>query len=192
MILTISGSILSGIGIELIVLANHGVDSLSTLILGIMKHSNWEFGTWSQILSIIYLIISLSVNSKTLGIGSLLNALLIGQTVKWIDPVFRKSISLNSYFTMAFGFLIMAFGTSMYLKGNLGSGPMEAMMYAVSQVLRMDMAMSRIILDAFNVLLGIFLGATFGIGSVLAIFGLGPMIKIFNGLWNKKNLFCKD
>ena len=92
---------------------------------------------------------------------------------------------------MILGFVVMAFGTSMYLKGNLGSGPMEAMMYSLSQVLRMDMAISRIILDAFNVMVGVILGATFGIGSVLAILGLGPMIKMFNVLLNKKFYFVK-
>ena len=50
-ILVFLGTVLMGIGIEIIVVADQGFDSVSTLILGLMNHSTIPFGRWSQLIS---------------------------------------------------------------------------------------------------------------------------------------------
>ncbi|SYW03803.1 conserved membrane protein of unknown function [Oenococcus oeni] len=183
---SVIGSIFCGLGIEFVVVTKLGADSLSTLILGIKDHFDIGFGTLSQLLSLLYLLIAVFFVRKKLGIGSIINALTIGQTIKFITPFLRNQVFIGTagIIVMFAGFSIMAFGTAIYLQSELGSGPMEAMMFSLSKMTGLNITYSRILLDGYNVTLGIFLGASFGIGSIVAVLCLGPMIKIVNVLLN--------
>lgn len=60
--LVFTGTILMGVGIEIIVIANQGFDSVSTLILGLMNYSPLPFGRWSQLISLVFYSLPFSTN----------------------------------------------------------------------------------------------------------------------------------
>lgn len=62
--LVIFGTILMGLGIEIIVVANQGFDSVSTLILGLMNYSTISFGRWSQVISLMFLLITFFIIAR--------------------------------------------------------------------------------------------------------------------------------
>lgn len=68
--LVIVGTILMGLGIEMIVIANQGFDSVSTLILGLMNYSTLPFGRWSQLISLGFLLITFFTNGVCWGLAA--------------------------------------------------------------------------------------------------------------------------
>lgn len=169
-----------GIGIETIVLGNMGADSISTLILGIINYSSLPFNVWSQLLSFIFLAITFLYDRRLLGIGSILNAFFIGETIRLVSPFMEElNIVRDNLFASLAGFILMAFGTTVYLRQNLGSGPIEGMMLCVCQLLKLPIRYGRTLLDFLLVLLGFLLGGRIGVGTIFAIFLLGPMIDLF-------------
>lgn len=79
-----------GIGIEIIVSANRGFDSVSTLILGLMNYSTISFGRWSQLLSLLFLLLTFLYKRRMLGIGSIINTLLVGETINRTSSVIQS------------------------------------------------------------------------------------------------------
>lgn len=180
LLLVIVGTILMGIGIEVIVVADQGFDSVSTLILGLMNHSGLPFGRWSQLISVLFLLITFLYKRNMLGIGSIINTFLVGETINQTAPVLQALDSLaNNRFSSLAGFCVMALGTAIYLSGELGSGPLEGMMFCVCDFLRLSVQKGRILLDFIIVVSGVLLGSSFGLGTLFAIFLLGPMIQFF-------------
>lgn len=186
--LVIVGTILMGIGIELIVVADQGFDSVSTLILGLMDHSALPFGRWSQLISVLFLLITLIYKRSMLGIGSIINTFLVGETISRTAPVIQAVDSLgNNPLICLAGFCTMALGTSIYLTGGLGSGPLEGMMFCVCDLLHLSLRKGRILLDFMIVVIGVLLGSSFGLGTLFAIFLLGPMIQFFLAVSRREN-----
>lgn len=186
------GTMLMGIGIQVIVTAGQGMDSVSTLISGLMQHTTIPFGRWSQIISLIFLGISFLYNRKMLGIGSVINTLLVGETIRWVQPAIENSEWLQGQLIVSFfGFLIMTFGTALYLAADLGSGPLEGMMFCVCSLLKVPLQKGRVLLDFLIVLAGVLLGSFVGWGTLFAIFLLGPTIQLFLNLGTKFSLKMK-
>ncbi|MBP1046286.1 YitT family protein [Enterococcus sp. BWM-S5] len=174
------GTVLMGIGIQLIVSANQGFDSVSTLILGLINYTPIPFSRWSQLLSLLFLLITFLYNKNLLGIGSLINALAVGEAIRFSEPFFSKITIIHDNLLFSFlGFVLMALGTAIYLSGNLGSGPLEGMMLSVCGILHLSLKTGRIILDFSIVAVGVLLGSRVGLGTLFAVFLLGPMIELF-------------
>lgn len=172
------GTVLMGIGIEIIVVADQGFDSVSTLILGLMNHSTIPFGRWSQLISIGFLLVTFFYKRSMLGVGSIINTLLVGETINRIAPTVQSiDVLQNNILTSLLGFFIMASGTALYLSGELGSGPLEGMMFCICDLLHLSLQKGRVLLDFIIVISGVLLGGSFGLGTAFAIFLLGPMIQ---------------
>lgn len=186
LLVVIIGTIIMGIGIEIIVLANQGFDSVSTLILGLMNFSPIPFGRWSQLISLFFLLITFLYKRSMLGIGSIINTLLVGETISrtasWLQTV---SFLQENVFASLAGFMVMALGTALYLSGGLGSGPLEGMMFCVCDKLDVSLQKGRILLDFLIVTCGFLLGSSLGIGTLFAIFLLGPMIQFIFSIIQK-------
>lgn len=186
LLVVIIGTIIMGIGIEIIVLANQGFDSVSTLILGLMNFSPIPFGRWSQLISLFFLLITFLYKRSMLGIGSIINTLLVGETISrtasWLQTV---SFLQENVFASLAGFMVMALGTALYLSGGLGSGPLEGMIFCVCDKLDVSLQKSRILLDFLIVACGFLLGSSLGIGTLFAIFLLGPMIQFIFSIIQK-------
>lgn len=177
-ILVFLGTVLMGIGIEIIVVADQGFDSVSTLILGLMNHSTIPFGRWSQLISIVFLLVTFFYKRSMLGVGSIINTLLVGETINRIAPTIQSiDVLQNNILASLLGFFIMALGTALYLSGELGSGPLEGMMFCICDLLHISLQKGRVLLDFIIVISGVLLGGSFGLGTAFAIFLLGPMIQ---------------
>lgn len=174
------GTFLMGLAIQLIVSADQGFDSVSTLILGLVKHTTIPFSRWSQLLSLLFLLVTFLYDKQLLGFGSLINAIFVGEAIRLSEPLLSKiAIIQNSLLFSFIGFVLMALGTAIYLSADLGSGPLEGMMLSVCGVLHLSMKKGRIVLDFVIVAVGLLLGSSVGLGTLFAVFLLGPMIELF-------------
>lgn len=180
----IVGNIILAIGIQLIVWANVGSDSISTLILGLQNFSGLNFGQWAQIISCIFLFITWLMDRSILGIGSVFSALMPGMILSLIEKnLVMPAFIPGNYLISLSGFVIMGVGTAIYLLSDLGSGPIDGIMNGIIGKTRLSLKTARIAIDFTVVLIGFLLGGPIGVGSLFAIFCLGPIIE-----WSHKFL----
>lgn len=181
------GTVIAGFGVQLIVTANLGSDSVSTLILGLLQHTTIPFGRWSQLLSLLFLLSTFIYKKELLGVGSLINTLLFGEAISFCANFVQFENSrpaIMNFIYLLLGFTLMALGTAIYLRADLGAGPVEGIMFCLCDKLQFSLKYSRILIDFIIVLIGFLLGGSIGIGTFFAIFALGPMISAFLRVFN--------
>ena len=148
---------------------------------GLSKTIGITIGQANTTIGIVIVLIDIIAKEK-LGIGTLLNALLIGRFTdlfvnlnatlgllpKITNPVLQVPICLIAI-------LINSFGLYFYMSAQMGSGPRDSLMLVVTKRLPFSVGTCRMLLEAFAFVLGgLVLGGEFGIGTLLAVLFGGP------------------
>lgn len=170
-----------GAGDYLTIQANIGVAPWDTLNLGLSETFGILYGTASIGVSLTLIVIDLLLKEH-IGIGTILDAIVVGKTVdllNWLDLVPKQENIWISIAMMFIGFFIMGLSQVMYMKAGLACGPRDSFMIAIGKRL------NRIPIGAVNIMIlivvlaaGWQLGGPIGIGTVLAAFGIGIMMQL--------------
>jgi len=150
-----------------------GTNAWNTLSLGISEMFGLSFGSSTFIISAIIILIDLLGKGK-LGIGSILNALLV--------PVFSdmylsllhfmpeaSGAVLGAVYTLL-GQVILSFATILYMSPSLGCGPRDTLMIIIGKKMpKAPIGTVKFCLEIAVLLVGFLMGAPFGIGTVLVM-----------------------
>ena len=107
--------------------------------------------------------------------------------------LFLGGIEVTSYI-MQFGVFILALpvisiGISIYLVSKLPNTPLDYFMLALKSKLNLSLMISKITSESIGLVLGFMLGGTIGIGTIIIILAIGPMIQFLQKPCN--NIFDK-
>lgn len=188
--LAILGTFISGMGAVLFITANNGMDPISVFSQGLSEHINLPLGTCSQLSSVVVVTIMLFVNRKLLKLGTVVSVFGVGLSINIIMSIYAPTFS-NPY-TAALGTiagaLLLGFGIAIVIFMDIGIGPFEALMIHLSEVTGISIKFVRIGIDLTLTTVGFLMGGVIGWGSVIGVFGLGPVIeyslKLINFLVN--------
>ena len=170
-----------GIGVYLTIQANIGVAPWDALNLGLSKTFGILYGTASIGVSVLLIILDLLLKEH-IGIGTILDAVIVGKTVdllNWLDLVpMQQSLGMGIAMMLA-GFFIMGLSQVLYMKAGLCCGPRDSLLLACSKRLRkIPIGAVNILILAVVLLAGWRLGGPIGLGTVLAVFGIGVMLQL--------------
>lgn len=170
------GLFVLGASIALYVKADVGADPFTVLALGISKRTGATVGVATQLVGAVLLVLLLAVDRSHIGIGTLLNVVLVGGSADVVLRFAPQPVGLLSTITMtAAAVLMMGVGVGLYVSGGLGEGALEGVMLTMSDRLRIPVRISRIGMDVAAVLAGLALGARIGVGTVLGAALTGPI-----------------
>ena len=77
--------------------------------------------------------------------------------------------------TLAAGCVILAFGMTIVIKSDAGTGPNDLVAIVISDKLSRPFGLIRIIVDVCFVAIGFLLGGAVGIGTIISAFLVGPV-----------------
>ncbi|MBR4880254.1 MAG: hypothetical protein IKU13_10590 [Clostridia bacterium] len=177
---TIVGFIIIGFGIAVTKQVG-ALNPWNVLNDGLSKTIGITIGQANTTIGIIILLIDIIAKEK-LGIGTVLNALLIG---RFTDMFVNLNAALgllprieNIWFQIPIcliAIVINSIGLYVYMSAQMGSGPRDSLMLVVTKRLPFSVGVCRMILEAFAFTLGgLILGGEFGIGTLLAVLCGGP------------------
>jgi uncharacterized membrane protein YczE len=116
------------------------------------------------------------------GIGTVANAILVGtfiQLLSSIDGV--ADLSHDGLGTriplLLAGVLLIGPATALYIGADLGAGPRDTLMLVGARRTRFRIGLVRGTLELTALVIGTVLGGTFGVGTVLFAFGIGPIVE---------------
>lgn len=130
------GLICFGAGVYLTIQANIGVAPWDALNLGLSKTFGILYGTASVGVSVILILIDLLLKEH-IGIGTILDAVLVGKTVdflNWLDLIPSQENIWAGIVMMLIGFFIMGLSQVIYMKAGLCCGPRDSLLLACSDV----------------------------------------------------------
>lgn len=172
----IVGLFLYGIALALMIRGNIGLAPWDVLSVGIASHVPLPFGTIVVLTSIVVLLLWIPLRQKP-GLGTLLNALLVGPSadigLALIPPAANVWVGGALYLS---GLLVLAVATAIYISADFGPGPRDGLMTGLVRVTGWKIWIARTLLEGSVLLIGFLLGGPVGVGTVIFVFGVGPLI----------------
>ena len=157
-LMVIVGSMMMGASIDLFVQADFGLDPLSLFQAGLGRVLHLSLGTTSQVLMISIIILLFFIDRKRIGIGSILNSVLVGAFIKWFSPVICTGggTAAGRLLCLLAGLILMGVGIGK-LKKNVN--------------------VTRITIDILLSITGFLLGGKLGGATVVSMLVNGYMIQ---------------
>jgi len=184
------GLTLFGLGEGLLIVSFTGASPWSVLAQGISLNVDLSIGVITILISVVVLIFWIPLNQR-LGIGTILNALIIGLM---IDVCIRFVPTPENYVSQLLLAIVAVFtvglGGGIYLVANLGAGPRDGLMVGLQKKTNMPIAVVRAFLEITVMSTGWYLGGTVGIGTLLFAFGIGPAVAL--GLYLVGRIYLKS
>jgi hypothetical protein len=174
------GLYLFGLGIAFQVQAALGLAPWDVFGQGLANITGLSFGLATVLASAIILLLWIPLKQKP-GIGTVFNALLIGP---FIDLSLRFVPSAATWGLAGqigwyvLGMAIIALGTGIYIGARLGPGPRDGLMTGSVARFKKPVWMVRTALEGAATLIGLALGGPVGLGTLLFVVGIGPMVQI--------------
>ncbi len=183
-IMTVCGVLIAGFSVGMFNFSAFGMDPFQVLAHGIWAHIPIGYGTFYSILNLLMLVVVFIVDKRKIGLGTVINIFLLGYVVQFSSWLFdtnlpNPAIWLKILF-LVIGIIIMCFGSSLYFTGDLGVSTYDAVALILSEKKVARFQYCRIGSDFICTIIGYFLGATVGIGTVVTAFFMGPIIAFFN------------
>ena len=174
----IIGLMLFGLGESFLVAAGIGVSPWTVFAQGLMVQTGWSIGTATAVLSFAVLALWIPLRQSP-GIGTVANAIIIALVLEFAVPLLPvvDAFAGKLAYSVA-GILVTGIGGAIYLIANLGPGPRDGLMTGLQRVTQFPIAHVRSAIEVSVVVLGVLLGGTFGIGTILFAFGIGPAMAL--------------
>jgi hypothetical protein len=170
-----TGLVLYGLSLALVVRAGLGLAPWDVLHQGLARVTGLSIGTWVVLLSVVVLLLWIPLRVRP-GIGTLSNALLVGTTLDlwlWLLPE-PDGLPLRIV-VLAAGVGLNAVATALYIGARLGPGPRDGLMTGIAARGHSVRAV-RTAIEGSVLLLGLVLGGTAGVGTVVYALGIGPLV----------------
>lgn len=160
-----------------------GTDPCSCMNLGISRVIGMSFGTWQMLLNAMLLLLVIRYDPQKIGVGTIMNMVLVGYTAEFFMGVFAGMPALHA---MPLGMRLLLFVPTMalfllvasiYMAADVGVVPYDAVpMILAARTKKMSFRAVRMCWDVGALAIGFTLGATVGLVTLVTGFGLGPVI----------------
>lgn len=174
------GLYLFGLGIAFQIRATLGLAPWDVFGQGLANITGLSFGLATVLASALILLLWIPLKQMP-GLGTIFNALLIGP---FVDLSLRFVPSAASWGIVGqigwyvLGMVVIAVGTGVYIGARLGPGPRDGLMTGSVKKFGKPVWIVRTVIEGGAMLIGIVLGGPVGLGTVLFVVGIGPMVQV--------------
>ena len=180
-VILIVGLFVFAVGIVCLYEARLGLSSWDVLNQGIAKHTPLSFGEANIAVSMVVLTIAWLLGAR-IGFGTVANAILVGT---FVDQLLR----LNFVTALAhdplgvriallvLGIGLMGIATALYVGAAFGAGPRDSLMLVISARTHVRIRIVRFFLEAVPLVIGFALGGKVGIGTLVYLVAIGPVVE---------------
>ncbi len=179
------GLLVFAFGVHLTIYANIGLAPWDCLGMGIAKHTPLNYGLSMTVMALVILGIDLLMKER-IGFGTIIDAVLTGNFVQMFNDLNPLAENRNVWLgigIMLAGFVFMALGMWIYMKGEQCCGPRDSLLVGLGRRLpKVPIGLVEIMLWAAVLLAGWLLGGPVGIGTLISTFGAGLVMQLVYNL----------
>jgi len=178
----ITGLAFFGLGITLFLRANLGLAPWDIFHKGLSEKFDISIGLVIEGVGLLLLLLWIPLRQRP-GVGTILNAIEIGLVVNLTQPIIGEPDQLIIRVLMVIaGVIVIGLGSALYIGAGLGSGPRDGLMLGLSKRSiagrQISIRVARTVVEISVVVAGLFLGGSIGIGTLIFMFGIGPLVQL--------------
>lgn len=178
------GLTIAHLGVTLFMLTNLGSDPFNVFVQGLNRLTPFSHGITHMCMCFLIILILLFVDRRYIKAGTLVCMLLGGPIIDGFTYLLGDLINESMYLPVRLlivtaACLILAFGMTIVIQSDAGTGPNDLVAVAVSEKLYKPFGMVRVIVDFSFVLIGVLLGGVFGVGTLFCAFLVGTAAGVF-------------
>lgn len=176
------GLFLCALGIVAFLESELGLPPWDVLHQGLAEKVGISFGVANLIVSVLVLVAAWALRAR-IGLGTLLNALLIGAFVIVLLPADAIASLSEQGLGVRIALVVVALpffgvGSAFYICASMGAGPRDSLMLVTSRRLGIRIGVARTGIELAALLVGFALGGTAGIGTLVFALGIGPSVEL--------------
>ncbi|MED4128860.1 hypothetical protein [Shouchella miscanthi] len=176
-----------GMGINMLIQANKGLDPWGIFNLAFADTLNISLGSFYVYSGVLFIAINALIQRKRPDILGLLTAFLIGASIDLFAQVNNLIFVNIAWLIFILGLLFFCLGLSLYLSTNFPRSPVDDLIFSIQKITGWSFKLSKIILDASVLIVGLLMGGVLGVGTVLMVLIVGPLITTFTKIWRWNN-----
>ncbi len=178
-VLTI-GLVIFALSIVLQVRADLGLGPWDIFHVGLAQVSSLTLGQISILTGIVVAGVAYVIANVKPGLGTLANVFFIGI---FIDMMYESVPSMTEFHwkvaMFVGGMLLMGVATAIYMGAGLGAGPRDSLMLGIHRATGRSVRVARTLIEATVFVMGFILCGKFGLGTILFVVGIGPIVQFF-------------
>ena len=173
------GLVLFGVSMALLVRSGLGNIPWDVLHQGLVRQFGGTIGGWSIAVGVVVLLLWIPLRERP-GLGTVSNVFLIGASVDGTLALVPDAgpLPLQVGF-MVLGIVLNAIATALYVGARLGPGPRDGLMTGLVRRTGGSVRVVKTVIEVTVVLIGWALGGTLGVGTVLFVLTIGPLVQVF-------------
>jgi uncharacterized membrane protein YczE len=177
------GLCLFGSGISMLIDAELGAAPWDVFHTGVSELTGISVGNIVILTGLALLLIWIPLRERP-GLGTLLNAVVIGLVVDVTLPLVPEMSGLLLRLALMFGgVVIIALGSGLYIGAGLGPGPRDGLMTGLAKrsigPWPISIRVARTAVELLVLAVGVALGGAIGLGTAVFTFGIGPLVQVF-------------
>ena len=190
-IILMTGLTIAHLGVTLFLLSDLGADPFNVFVQGIFKNASSLFnqiplthGRTHIVISFVIIIILLFADRSYIKIGTVLCMVCGGPIIDFftfvLGFILPKDMSIIiRVFMLVAGCVILAYGMTIVIKSDAGTGPNDLVAVVISDKLKKKFGITRLIVDGTFTLIGFLLGGIVGVGTIVCVALVGPIAGVF-------------
>lgn len=175
-IIYLFGLLVMSLGIVLLILADLGPSPWDVLHVGLYYKFGLTIGSWNIIAGFFILGVSAMISKSIPQFGAFLNMILVGLFIDMylMIPFLQTPSSLTGKVVMfAVALLINCYGMGLYISAQLGAGPRDSLMLAITSKTGWKVGKVRSTMEVFVLILGWQLGGPLFWGTIVISLMIG-------------------
>ncbi|MDF1605157.1 hypothetical protein [Nocardioides sp. YIM 152315] len=178
-----AGLVAYGVSLALMVRGDLGLAPWDVLHSGLIRHVPITLGQAVVVMSFVVLLLWIPLREKP-GLGTISNAIVVGLSADATLAVLDRPGGLGLRIALMVGGIVLCgLATAMYIGAQLGRGPRDGLMTGLARRSGRSLRLVRTGLEVAVVLIGLLLGGTLGIGTVLYALAIGPLTQLWLAAW---------
>ncbi|WP_243057151.1 YitT family protein [Nocardioides sp. SR21] len=178
-----AGLVAYGVSLGMMMRGDLGLAPWDVLHSGLTEHFPITIGQAVVIMSFVVLLLWIPLREKP-GLGTISNALIVGFSADATLALLDRPDNIAARVALMVGGIVLCgLATAMYIGAQLGRGPRDGLMTGLARRTGLSLRLVRTGLEITVVIIGLLLGGTLGLGTVLYALAIGPLTQMMLPAW---------
>jgi uncharacterized membrane protein YczE len=177
------GLVAYGVSLALMVRGDLGLAPWDVLHSGLIRYVPITLGQAVVVMSFVVLLLWIPLREKP-GLGTISNALVVGFSADAALALLDRPDSMALRIALMVGGVVLCgLASAMYIGAQLGRGPRDGLMTGLARRTGRSLRLVRTGIEVTVVVIGLLLGGTLGLGTILYALAIGPLTQLWLPAW---------